>query len=190
MARLWLAQDPKADELLDQDPLALLTGMLLDQQIPLEKAFKVPHVLAERMGVERLEAAAIAGYQPEAFAELFATVPAIHRFPGSMAERTQRLAAAVADEYGGDASRIWAEAKDANDLFKRLSALPGFGKQKAQIFIALLGKQFGLQLEGWREAAGAYGEEGSYRSVADIRNQDSLSKVRQFKKEMKAAAKQ
>jgi len=187
MARLWLAQDPKADELLDKDPLALLIGMLLDQQIPLEKAFKGPHVLVERMGVDRLDAAAIAGYDPQEFGKLFATVPAIHRFPGSMAERTQRLAAAIADEYGGEASKIWTEAKDAKDLFKRLSALPGFGKQKAQIFIALLGKQFGVQPMGWREAAGAYGEEGSYRSVADIRHQESLTRVRQFKKEMKAA---
>jgi uncharacterized HhH-GPD family protein len=190
MARLWLAQDEAADELLDRDPLALLIGMLLDQQIPLEKAFKGPQVLAERMGgVERLDAAAIAGYDPEAFAKLFATVPAIHRFPGSMAERTQKLAQAIAQEYDGDAAKVWTEAKDAKDLFKRLSALPGFGKQKAQIFVALLGKQFGVQPKGWREVAGDYGKEGSLRSVADIVDQASLTKVRDFKKAMKAAAK-
>ena len=188
MARLWLAQEEAADELLDRDPLALLTGMLLDQQIPLEKAFKGPQVLAERMDVDRLDAAAIAGYDPEAFAKLFATVPAIHRFPGSMAERTQKLAHAIAQEYDGDASRVWSEAKDAKDLFKRLSALPGFGKQKAQIFVALLGKQFDVQPEGWREVAGDYGKEGSLRSVADIVDQESLLKVRDFKKQMKAAA--
>jgi uncharacterized HhH-GPD family protein len=190
MARLWLAQDEAADELLDRDPLALLTGMLLDQQIPLEKAFKGPQVLAERMGgVDRLDAAVIAGYDPEAFAKLFATVPAIHRFPGSMAERTQKLANAIAQEYDGDAAKVWTEAKDAKDLFKRLSALPGFGKQKAQIFVALLGKQFDVQPTGWREVAGDYGKQGSLRSVADIVDQASLTKVRDFKKAMKAAAK-
>lgn len=188
MTRLWLAQDAKADELLENDPFALILGMLLDQQIPLEKAFKGPQVLAERMGVDRLDAAAIAGYDPEAFGKLFATVPAIHRFPGSMAERSQKLAQAIAHQYDGDASRVWNEAKDAQDLFKRLSALPGFGKQKAQIFIALLGKQFDLQPKGWREVAGDYGQEGSLRSVADIVDQESLLKVRDFKKQMKAAA--
>lgn len=188
MTRLWLAQDAKADELLEKDPFALILGMLLDQQIPLEKAFKGPQVLAERMGVDRLDATAIAGHDPEAFATLFTTVPAIHRFPGSMAERSQKLAQAIAQEYDGDASRVWTEATDAKDLFKRLSALPGFGKQKAQIFIALLGKQFDVQPEGWREAAGDYGKQGSLRSVADIVDQESLTKVRDFKKQMKAAA--
>ncbi|WP_018348563.1 HhH-GPD-type base excision DNA repair protein [Longispora albida] len=189
MARLWLAQDEAADELLDRDALALLTGMLLDQQIPLEKAFKGPHVLAERLGVERLDAAAVAEHDPEAFAALFSAVPAIHRFPGSMAERTQKLARAIVDDYDGDAARVWTEAADAKDLLKRVEALPGFGKQKAQIFVALLGKQFSVRPRGWREAAGAYGEDGSSRSVADIVDAASLAKVRAFKKEMKAAAK-
>lgn len=190
MSTLFLAQDPAADALLAADPLALLVGMLLDQQQPLEKAFKGPHVLAQRLGVERLDAAAIAGHEPEAFAKVFATVPAIHRFPGSMAERTQKLCAAVAEEYDGDAARIWTEAADGKDLFARLSALPGYGKQKAQIFIALLGKQFGVQPQGWREAAGAYGDDGSFRSAADIVDAASLAKVRAYKKEMKAAAKE
>ncbi|MFD0596364.1 HhH-GPD-type base excision DNA repair protein [Catellatospora coxensis] len=170
MAKVWLAQDDAADELLLNDPFARILGMLLDQQIPLEKAFVGPYRLAGRMGVQRLDAAQIADYDPAAFAELYATPLAIHRFPGSMAERTQKLARAVADEYDGDAAKIWTGAKDGKDLFKRLSALPGFGKMKAQIFIALLGKQFGVQPEGWREAAGVYGEEGSLRSVADIRD--------------------
>lgn len=190
MPKLWMAQDKAADELLAKDPLALLVGMLLDQQIPLEKAFKGPHILAARMGVKRLNAAAIAEYDPHEFGKIFATVPAIHRFPGSMAERTQKLCQAIVDEYNGEAARVWTEAADGKDLFKRLSALPGFGKQKAQIFIALLGKQFALSLPGWREAAGSYGEEGSLRSVADIVDAASLGKVREFKKQMKAAAKQ
>jgi uncharacterized HhH-GPD family protein len=189
MATLWLAQEPAADELLAHDPLALLVGMLLDQQQPLEKAFKGPAILAERLGVQRLDAAAIAGRDPEAFAKLFATPPAIHRFPGSMAERTQKLCRAVADDYDGDAARIWTEATDGRDLFHRLAALPGFGKQKAQIFVALLGKQFEVRPQGWREAAGAYGEEGSFRSAADIVDAGSLAKVREFKKQAKAALK-
>ncbi|WP_212841143.1 HhH-GPD-type base excision DNA repair protein [Catellatospora sp. IY07-71] len=189
MTKLWLAQEPAADEMLRHDPLALITAMLLDQQIPLEKAFVGPYRLAERMGVDRLNATAIADYDPEAFAQLFSTPPAIHRFPGSMAERTQKLARAIADDYDGDAATIWTGAADGKDLFKRLSALPGFGKMKAQIFIALLGKQFGVQPAGWREVAGAYGEEGSLRSVADIRDAASLAKVREFKKQMKADAK-
>ena len=189
MAKLYLAQEPAADELLQHDPLSLLTAMLLDQQIPLEKAFVGPYRLAERLHVDRLDAGMIAEYDPEAFAKIFATPPAIHRFPGSMAERTQKLCRSVVDRYGGDASAIWTGAKDGKDLFKRLGDLPGFGTMKAQIFVALLGKQFGVHPEGWREAAGVYGEEGSLRSVADIVDQTSLTKVREFKKEMKANAK-
>jgi uncharacterized HhH-GPD family protein len=189
MAKLWLAQDPKADALLEKDPLALMIGMLLDQQIPLEKAFMGPFVLAERTKVKRLNAAKIADHDPEDFGKIFATPPAIHRFPGSMAERTQKLARAIADEYEGDAAKVWTEAKDAKDLFQRLNALPGFGKQKAQIFIALLAKQFGVQPQGWKEVSGTYGEDGSHRSVADIVDKASLAKVRDFKKQMKAEAK-
>ncbi len=189
MSKLFLAQVPAADKLLAQQPLALLIGMLLDQQFPLEKAFLGPYLLSERLGVKKLDAAAIADYDAEAFGKIFATVPAIHRFPGSMAERTQKLCRIITDEYDGAAQRIWEEAKDGKDLLKRVGALPGFGKQKAQIFVALLGKQFGVQPSGWREAAGVYGDEGSLRSVADIVNKESLEKVRQYKKEMKAAAK-
>lgn len=189
MATLWLAQQPAADKLLEEQPLALLIGMLLDQQIPLEKAFMGPYVLAERLGVTELNAAAIADYDAVEFGKIFATVPAIHRFPGSMAERTQKLCRAIADEYEGEAQRVWMQAKDGKDLLKRMGNLPGFGKQKAQIFVALLGKQFNVQPKGWREAAGIYGEVGSLRSVADIVSKESLTKVREYKKEMKAAAK-
>ncbi len=189
MSRLYLAQVPAADELLAADPLALIIGMLLDQQIPLEKAFFGPYVLASRLGVERLDADVIASYEPEAFRQLFSTVPAIHRFPGSMADRTQKLCQSIVVGYGGDASLIWTGATDGKDLVKRLGELPGFGKQKAQIFTALLAKQFDVAPTGWREAAGAYGEEGSLRSVADIVDAASLTKVREYKKQMKAAAK-
>jgi uncharacterized HhH-GPD family protein len=189
MATLWLAQQTAADKLLEEQPLALLIGMLLDQQIPLEKAFMGPYVLTERLGVATLDAAAIADCNAEEFGRIFATVPAIHRFPGSMAERAQKLCRAIADEYDNDASRVWKEAKDGKDLLKRVGDLPGFGKQKAQIFVALLGKQFNVQPKGWREAAGIYGEVGSLRSVADIVSKESLTKVREYKKQMKAAAK-
>ena len=188
-SKLFLAQVPAADKLLAEQPLALLIGMLLDQQIPLEKAFMGPYVLTERLGVSSLDAAAIADYDAEEFGKIFATVPAIHRFPGSMAERTQKLCRAIADDYEGQADRVWKQAKDGKDLLKRVGDLPGFGKQKAQIFVALLGKQYDVRPEGWREAAGAYGGEGSYLSVADIVDDGSLAKVREYKKALKAEAK-
>jgi len=186
---LHLAQNPEADAFLAQDPLGVLTAMLLDQQIPMEKAFSGPYVLASRLGVKRLDAEQIAGYDPEKFVALFSEPPAIHRFPKAMAERTQKLAQTVVDEYGGDASAVWTGAKNGADLLKRVSELPGYGKQKAQILVALLGKQFGVTPKGWRAAAGDYGTKGSTRSVADVVDEASLAKVRAFKKEMKAAAK-
>jgi uncharacterized HhH-GPD family protein len=189
MSTLHLAQDAEADRLLAADPLALLVGMLLDQQIPLERAFVAPYRLAQRLGVERLDATMIAEYDPEALSAIFAAPPALHRFPGSMAARVQTLCAVVRDEYAGDGAAVWSTVASGAELVKRLKALPGFGPQKAQIFVALLGKQYGVHPQGWREAAGGYGEEGSYRSVADITDETSLLRVRDYKKQMKAAAK-
>src|SRR5215813_12020554 len=189
MSDLYLAQQPPADQMLREDPLALLIAMLLDQQIPLEKAFMGPYILAERLGVTRLDAAAIADHDPQDLVAIFTRPPAIHRFPGSMAERTQKLCRAIADSYNDDAAAVWSDVSDGKDLLKRVEALPGFGKQKAQIFVALLGKQFGVQPAGWKEAAGTFGEDGSFRSVADIVDAPSLSKVRDYKKQLKAAAK-
>jgi uncharacterized HhH-GPD family protein len=189
MPTLYLSTEPEADALLASDPLALLVGMLLDQQVPMEKAFVGPYWLAKRLGTARLDAAMIAGHDPEALSEIFATPPALHRFPAAMAGRTQKLCQLIADEYGGDAAALWRGAATGPELVKRLGTLPGFGKQKAQIFAALLGKQLGVQPEGWREAAGAYAEEGVYRSVADITDATSLARVREHKKETKAAAK-
>jgi uncharacterized HhH-GPD family protein len=185
---LYLARMTEADELLDRDPLALLVGMLLDQQIPLEKAFSGPYVLQERLG-GALDAAEIAGYEPEAFAALCAKPPAIHRFPKSMAARIQTLCQIIVEQYDGDAGAVWGQAKDGQDLLKRLAALPGFGKQKAQIFVALLGKQRGVNVKGWRQASGDFGKAGSYKSVADITDENSLTRVRAYKKDMKAKAK-
>ena len=187
MTTLHLSQDPDADALLSRDPLALLLGMLLDQQIPMEKAFKGPAVLAERLG--HLDATRIAEHDPEAFAALVATPPAVHRFPGSMAKRLQDLCRALVDGYGGRAEAVWEDVADGAELLRRLEALPGFGRQKAQIFLALLGKQIGVRPSGWREAAGAYGEEGALRSVADVTSPETLQEVRAYKQSVKAAAK-
>ncbi len=186
---LHIAQNPEADELLGRSPLAALVGMLLDQQVPMEWAFTGPYTLAERMGSDDLDAGRIAAYDPDAFTELFTTKPALHRYPGSMAKRVQQLCQFLVAEYGGDASAVWWDAATGDDLLERLKALPGFGAQKAQIFLALLGKQLGVRPPGWREAAGPYGEAGSHRSVADITGPESLAEVRAYKQEAKAAAK-
>ncbi|MGW3651497.1 HhH-GPD-type base excision DNA repair protein [Streptomyces sp. NPDC000878] len=186
---LHLAQDPEADALLGRSPLAALTGMLLDQQVPMEWAFKGPATIAQRLGADDLDAHEIAAYDPEAFAALLSDKPAVHRYPGSMAKRIQQLCQFLVEHYDGDAEGVWRDAATGQELLKRLTDLPGFGKQKAQIFLALLGKQLGVQPKGWREAAGAYGEPKSFRSVADITGPESLTKVRAHKQEMKAAAK-
>ncbi|GAA1538229.1 HhH-GPD-type base excision DNA repair protein [Streptomyces albidochromogenes] len=184
-----LAQQPEADELLGRSPLADLIGMLLDQQVPMEWAFAGPYTIAQRLGADDLDAHEIAAYDPEAFVELLSAKPAVHRYPGSMAKRVQQLCQYLVDEYDGDVTALWRDAATGKELLARLNALPGFGKQKSQIFLALLGKQLGVRPQGWREAAGAYGDEGSYRSAADITGPESLAKVRAFKQEAKAAAK-
>ncbi|MDQ0749623.1 MULTISPECIES: HhH-GPD-type base excision DNA repair protein [Streptomyces] len=186
---LHLAQDPEADALLGRSPLAALVGMLLDQQIPMEWAFKGPATIAQRLGTDDLDAHEIAAHDPEAFAALLSQKPAVHRYPGSMAKRIQQLCQYLVEHYDGDAEAVWKDATTGKELLKRLAELPGFGKQKAQIFLALLGKQLGVRPPGWQEAAGSYGEPKSFRSVADITGPDSLAKVRAHKQEMKAAAK-
>ncbi len=189
MPKVQLTQDPAADALLGSDPLALLIGMLLDQQVPMETAFAGPKKIADRMG--RLDARDIADYDPEKFAALCSERPAIHRFPGSMAKRIQQLAQIIVDRYEGDAAALWtAGDPDGPELLRRLKELPGFGDQKAQIFLALLGKQYRVTPTGWRAAAAQYGNAGSHMSVADIVDARSLEQVRAFKKhqkQMKAA---
>ncbi len=182
-----LSQQPEADALLDQDPLALVIGMVLDQQIPLEKAFSSPYVLTERLG-HVPDAAELAGMPEDDLVAIFSEPPALHRFPGSMAKRVQAMCQAVVDRYDGDVSNVWRQATDGKDLLGRVAALPGFGKQKAQIFVALLGKQRGVRPAGWREAAGPYGEQGAMRSVADVTSSESLQQVRAYKQSVKAAA--
>ncbi len=187
VAELHLTGVPDADALLSRDPLALLVGMVLDQQVTMEKAFSSPAELARRLGGS-LDAAAIAAMDPDELAAAFKERPALHRFPGSMAGRVQEVCRVVAEEYGGHADAIWNEARSGKDLVDRLSALPGFGAQKSKIFAALLGKQLGVRPRGWREATAPYGGAGTHLSVADITDARSLQKVREAKKAMKAKA--
>lgn len=185
---MHLASTDAGNDLLQHDGLALMIGMLLDQQIPMEKAFTSPSVLRDRLGHD-LDATDIATYDAAEFEEIFRTPPALHRFPAAMAKRVQALAQLLVDEFDGRAENVWTGATDGADLVRRVGRLPGFGEQKAKIFVALLGKQYGVQPQGWRAAAGAYGEKNSYRSVADVVDGASLQKVRTFKQQMKAAAK-
>jgi uncharacterized HhH-GPD family protein len=186
--RMYLASTPQANRLLDDSPLALLVGMLLDQQIPMEKAFTSPEVLRERLG-GTLDARAIAEHDPAGLEAVFREPPALHRFPAAMAKRVQALAQTLVERYDGDAAAVWTGAGSGSELVQRVGALPGFGAQKAKIFTALLGKQFGVRPRGWREAAGDYGVAGSLRSGADVVDAASLKAVRAFKQQAKAAAK-
>lgn len=184
---LTLTGDPDADRLLSEDPFALLTGMLLDQQIAMEIAFIGPKKIAERMG--GFDVHRIAESDLDEFVELCVTKPAIHRYGGSMARRVHALAEHIVNQYDGQSERIWTMGRpDGAEVLRRLKALPGYGDQKAKIFLALLGKQLGVRPTGWREAAGSYGDEGSHRSIADVTSPESLAEVRAFKKAAKAAA--
>jgi uncharacterized HhH-GPD family protein len=188
MATLQLTSDAAADALLSEEPFALLLGMLLDQQIPMEVAFCGPLKIADRLG--GLDPHRITECDPVRFAALCSQTPAVHRFPGSMAKRIQDLAREIVDRYGGDTAALWVQGDpDGAQVLRRLKALPGFGEQKAKIFLALLGKQYGVTPQGWRAAAGDYGKAGTYMSIADVVDKGSLEQVRAYKKEMKAAAK-
>jgi uncharacterized HhH-GPD family protein len=182
---IHITGDEQADEVLEGSSFALLLGMLLDQQYPMEHAFRGPAKILDRFG--SLEAADIAAAEPEQFASLCSEPPAVHRFPGSMAQKVQAVARIIVEEYAGQTDRIWTESADAQDLLSRMTALPGFGKQKSQIFVALLAKQLGVRPDGWEAVVGDYSLEG-YRSVADVVDGASLQKVRAYKKEKKAAA--
>jgi len=184
---LFITGDPDADKLLNTDPLALLLGMLLDQQVPMEWAFKGPFTLKGRLG-GTLDANAIAAMDPDEFVAAFTEKPALHRFPGSMGKRAHAVCVAIAEDYDGDTSRIWTEAKDGPDLYKRLRKLPGYGDEKAKIFMAILAKRIGVKPAGWEQAAAPFSDT-TPRSVADIFDLDSLAEVRVFKKAKKAAGK-
>jgi uncharacterized HhH-GPD family protein len=187
--KLRLTGDPDADKLLSEDPFALLTGLLLDQQYPMEHAFAGPKKIADRMGGFSLTT--IAETPLDDFVELCVRPPAIHRYGGSMARRIHALAHHILEHYDGETDQIWKSGKpDGKEVLRRVKALPGYGDQKARILLALLGKQLGVRPEGWRQAAGAYGEDGSRRSIADVTSAETLAEVRSFKKAAKAAAKQ
>jgi uncharacterized HhH-GPD family protein len=185
---LHLSQDQAADELLTEDPLALLIGMVLDQQVPLEWAFSAPLLLKQRLG-GNLDVTEIAGMDPEALARVFSERPALHRFPAANARRVQELCRLIVDDYRGKPADIWQSASSGQELFRRIRALPGFGDQKARIFVGLLGKQLGVRPPGWQDAAGNYGQPGTFMSVADITDPSSLARVRAYKQEKKAASK-
>jgi uncharacterized HhH-GPD family protein len=186
---MYLASTPQANELLQRDAFALLLGMMLDQQIPMEKAFTSPDVLRTRLGRE-LSAREIAELDATQLEAIFRQPPALHRFPAAMATRAQELARIVDQEYGGDASAIWRDAKSGKDVVARLQQLPGFGPQKAKIFAALLAKQLGAKPRGWRAATEPYGEPGTFASAADVVDATSLAKVKAYKREQKTAARE
>ena len=188
MPKLALAQNDEADTLLAEDPLALLIGMVLDQQVPLEWAFHGPYELVQRLG-RPLDAAGLAAMDEDTLVTVFCDRPALHRYPAAMARRVHELCGVIVEQYGGEPAAIWTTAGDGTELFKRIKALPGFGEMKAKIFVALLAKQFGVQPPGWEKAAGDYGQPGTYLSVADIVDTASLNKVRDYKAQKKAAAK-
>jgi len=184
---LHLAQDPQADRVISKNPFALVVGMLLDQQVMIEVAFSAPAELERRLG-QKLSAPAIAALDPDELAAVFAQRPALHRYPGSMARRVHDMSRVLVEEYGGKADRLWRDVPSGPALVARLRALPGFGEQKAKIFAALLGKQLSVRPEGWRDATSPYGDDGSFRSVADIHDVETLIRVRAFKQDMKARA--
>jgi uncharacterized HhH-GPD family protein len=187
MPTLTLTNEPEADRLLSENAFALLVGMLLDQQIAMEQAFVGPHRLAERLG-GTLDPATVAASDPDELEARFREKPALHRYPGSMAKRVHTLAVDLVERYDGDAAAVWQDVDDGAELKRRLTALPGFGDQKARIFLALLAKQCEVRPAGWQEAAGEYGEEG-YRSIADVTSPETLAKVREWKQARKAEAK-
>lgn len=179
----YITGDENADRLLADDPLALMIGMLLDQQVPMEWAFKSPHRLSERLG-DRFSARGIADMDPDELEEVFRDKPALHRFPASMAERTRKLCRTIVDDYDGEAARIWETAESGDELLTRLRALPGYGEQKAKIFTAVLGKRLDLAPDGWEEAAAPYSDDQP-RSVAEVTSEDALERVREFKRARK-----
>ncbi len=180
MPIVW-TENPAANELLDTDPLALLIGMVLDQQVKMEKAFSGPYELKKRLG--RLDAKTVAGMDPEKLDQVFRERPALHRFPGSMARRTQELCAVVVKEYGGKAENVWKDAADGRELAARIRKLPGFGDMKVKITVAVLAKKYGVRPPGWEAEA------ASWHTVADVDSPETMAKAREVKRAMKAAAK-
>ncbi len=179
--------DDEADRLLESDPLALLIGMLLDQQVPMEWAFRGPATLKDRLG-GLLDAGAIASMSEDDVVEVCSRKPAIHRFPAAMGRRIHGMCTALADDYDGDAARLWADDPSADVLYERLRELPGYGDEKTRIFMAILAKRLGIQPSGWEAVAAPFSDDEP-RSVADVDSEANLVRVREWKKMMKAAKK-
>lgn len=180
--RLPFTESDEANRLLATDGLALLIGMLLDQQFPMERAFYGPYLITERIG-DALDASRLAAWDPDAFVEVFKGPPAIHRYPASMARRTQELCRVVVEEYQGRAENIWETAIDGADLLRRLQALPGFGTAKSRIFVGVLGKRLEVRLDGWVESA------ADWPSIADVARFEDVAVLREQKREMKSSGK-
>jgi uncharacterized HhH-GPD family protein len=183
---LAVTGDADADRLLNAEPLAALLGMLLDQQVPMEWAFMSPYRLKERLG--GLDAAQIAAMAPEEVEAVFKEKPALHRYPGSMGKRAHAVCQHLVEHYDGKAENVWKGVRSGDELYRRLREIPGFGDEKSKIFIALLAKRFGKTPKGWEEASAPFGED-TPRSVADIHDDESLHRVREWKKAKKAAGK-
>jgi uncharacterized HhH-GPD family protein len=179
MPIVW-TENPEANRLLETDPLALLVGLVLDQQVKMEKAFSGPYVLKQRLG--GLDAREIAALDPEKLLAAFRERPALHRFPGSMARRVQALCQTVVKEYGGDAAEVWKGARDGDDLALRIKKLPGFGEMKTKILVSVLAKKFGVKPAGWEKHA------ADWHTVADVDSEESMAEARVVKREMKAKA--
>ena len=172
---------PDADKLLETDPLALLIGLVLDQQVKMEKAFSGPYDLKQRLG--HLDARKIASMDPDKLDAVFRERPALHRFPGNMARRVQQLCQVIAERYGGDAAGVWRGVSNGSELALRISDLPGFGEQKTLITVAVLAKKYGVQPPGW-EAHAAH-----WHTVADVDSPESMAEARAVKRRMKAEGK-
>lgn len=186
MPKIFITGQREVDRLLEKEPLALVIGMLLDQQVPMEWAFRGPFTLQQRLG--SLDAGEIAAMPVEALEEIFREKPALHRYPAAMARRTHALCQHIVSQYGGNAKKIWSGTRDPEVAYQRIAALPGFGTDKAQIFLAMVGKRLGTAPAGWEAYAGRFAG-GGYISVADIDGPDAIQHVREYKKAMKAAAK-
>ena len=180
MPIVW-TDDPAANELLETDPLALLIGLVLDQQVKMEKAFGGPYELKQRLG--HLDVRKIAAMDPDKLNAVFRERPALHRFPGSMAGRVQLLCQVIVEDYGGDAGAVWRDAKDGDELEARIRKLPGFGDMKSKILVAVLAKKFGVRPPGWEKHA------ASWHTVADVDSVESMAQAREVKREMKAKPK-
>jgi uncharacterized HhH-GPD family protein len=179
MPIVW-TEDEDANKLLETDPLALLIGLVLDQQVKMEKAFSGPYVLKQRLG-GRLDAREIASMDPAALDRVFRERPALHRFPGNMAKRVQALCQVIVKDYGGDAGAVWRDARDGDDLAARIEKLPGFGEMKVRILVSVLAKKFGVKPAGWEKHA------AHWHTVADVDSAETMAEARQVKREMKAA---